>query len=397
MPNNYELPDLIARTIGHRSTKHVSYAESQCPIKDDSLRVGQQMTVELNQFYDEHSFLNLVSKYLEDTTIAELVSSYERSISGVIYPSHVEPEIGNNLKVNLQKNVESLLKTIEDNYPEGSIPRVVLQLIKQYSVTRSIGVYKAAKVVISYLEGNFHILQAQLNLELRSGLFIVDATRKVFSNLLNEHQSYQESYNFNQTGPIPLHISLDDKEGLVLVSKLQELPYSVETLKLAHELLSKNQVLKQTLIVYQQLLVEYSKIQLAVRSEEFSTLIPFEEIFIEHGGVYVPNVRLLKIMANNWVPAIAQAMIERGATDPDQLEASDFVIGLANVEKREKQFHLPIFMFNQTSNPNVILLNGIIHKVCPAKSVITSTGISSLPLLYEKVRKEHEEKRNVPR
>jgi len=386
MPRNIELPSLIERTIGHRSTKHVSYAESNCPARDDSLRVGQQMTVELKNLYHENSFFDFLKKHLSLLYGTDLVKEYERQVEGVNFPSHVDPEIDSNLKVNLQKNSEAVISIVGEKYHENSIPRIVLQLVEQHSKSQGVPIYRAVKDILTFLESNFHRLQIQLNTHLAKGVPILEATRKSFLSLLTEQNLSETPIDIASQTPVPLHISSEDRDGLVLISKLQELPYSIETLRFAEELLAKNERLREALLAYHLLLVDYAKKELAERGDEFSTLVPFEEIFIEHNGTYVPNIRLLKVMSNNWIPAIAQVMIDRGAMHPDQLKGSDFIIALQNVEKREKQFHLPIFMFNETANPDIVLLNGIIHKVCPAKSIITKTGIQALPLIYETIK-----------
>lgn len=88
---------------------------------------------------------------------------------------------------------------------------------------------------------------------------------------------------------------------------------------------------------------------------------------------------------NNWVPAIAQEMINSQLFDPEELESEHISAAIKKVNNYYRQYHLVIFMFNKTDEANSIRYEGNLHKVCPAKTFITNAAIESVGYIYEQI------------
>lgn len=185
-----------------------------------------------------------------------------------------------------------------------------------------------------------------------------------------------------------LTINDSDREGLMMISRLQERPFDLNTQLFAQKLLDDDPSLKSSLLVFHKMLVDFGEYRLlTLPGRDRYTLVPFEEIFILQNGKVVPNIRFMKILTTNWIPAIARVMLDNGLDKPNLLEASHISKAINEVERQYKLFQLTLFMFNEETSMGGVMYGGHIPKVCPAKKMVSQIGIELLPVIYDKINK----------
>lgn len=391
-----QLHDLIVRTLGDKSTKYRSYVDMACPAKPDSLKVGRELIYEINGFYNENDFLKWSSNKIEnpDFNIETEVSEYFSLLKDATFTDNIDPTLDSNFLVDLNKTAEDQKKEIKHLYSPQSVPRIALNMVEHIERSHRLPTHEAAKVVVNLLAKLYPWMQMTAMSFKADGILIQDLNRLIFEEIFNNLDNILPAttlpakYRVDESSENKsLIITSQDYDGLVRVSRLQERVFDRHDQLLTQDLLEHNQYLKPSLIVLHKLLVDFGVYRLSTipgRSEH--TLMPYEEIFITQKDKLIPNVRFMKILTTNWIPAIARVLRENKISDPSKLEAPHISEGIQNAEHVHKLFQMSLFMFNRNLEEPDVIYGGHIPKVCPAKKIISTIGGELLPVIYDRIK-----------
>ncbi len=328
------------------------------------------------------------------------------------------------LKVNRARNPTAVKQEIEAKYEEQSIPRLFLELINKYEETFSIIPHEAATLVMKHVSGSLPRLKALADrIATDKQVDIIIATKLAFKEMMPDFlldiqaiQGMQSSSKTKMESVTMAHahyflgnaklgsdtnregsviLTTEDKEGLIEAYHIQDRPYSEIEVQFAAKILEGNSHLRSTLIAFQQMFINYSFTYLQRHPERLAqNLEPYNPIFIpikdENGTItaIAPNPKLIKSMCNNWVPAIARQLLEESQgkkiddIDPSSLTSEQIRNGIASAEKNAI-FTSIIGEFRQVDQPNAVEWRGSFPIACPAKNMFSQAGMSLLPNIYD--------------
>jgi hypothetical protein len=112
--------------------------------------------------------------------------------------------------------------------------------------------------------------------------------------------------------------------------------------------------------------------RLLARFETPQVLLPFTELFVNRYGYHSsrlglsPNPKLITVLCNNIVPAIAGQLLSKGASAND-LDAHTIYAGIVSARRRHV-FEIMIALFNRADGPltDAVAVSGFSMRVCPA-------------------------------
>ncbi|MFJ5542534.1 hypothetical protein [Micromonospora chalcea] len=115
-------------------------------------------------------------------------------------------------------------------------------------------------------------------------------------------------------------------------------------------------------------------------------LLPFTEAFVRRGapptGVdLAPNPKLLTVMCNNLLPAVAAELLVRGGRDADDLDPGTLRAGVEAAVRRGV-FSVTVGLFRRTAHPDLISLVGFSRRVCPAAGSFSTFCQRWLPRFF---------------
>jgi 8-oxo-dGTP pyrophosphatase MutT (NUDIX family) len=379
----------ILDTIGHRSTKHVSHGEERCPHAADARITGQLMTHELSLFFNKDEFFSWFHEYLKSNpNFNEEIEHYLQAASKTVQPSHVDPLLENNFQIPVTNNSEATIAQIESHYAEESAVRSLLAVLRFYQNSQNIPTHEAARLVLTVLERAYPALTASYKSYMNSGHNSTEAVRLAFADFSAFAHAHNPNTRIKMSDEAQIEsieISRHEKEGLVLFAKLQERLFSALEIEFANKLLIENTHLKHAIMVLHKKILDFAVYRMKSQGHRPQSLIPFDEIFLHQNGEFLPNNRLIKILCNNWIPAIAREMLQADIYDPQKLEGQHIQAAIEHVTKTYRQLQLVIFMFNQ-SEDGKLLYNGNLHRVCPARTAITFIGDTAMATIYEQLK-----------
>jgi hypothetical protein len=196
---------------------------------------------------------------------------------------------------------------------------------------------------------------------------------------------------------LPNYIVLDKKdiEGLIEAYHIQDKPYSKEELALADRLLTENPYLAPALMQFQRLYMSYARQYLIQHPERLQfTMNTMSEIFIsvptqEDPYRLIPNPKLLKSMANNWLGAVARVLIADfrdvapEQIDPLALRGQDIARGV-ELARELGLFQAEVGDFR--TEDGEARLYGAMKLTCPAMVPFTHGGKEVLSVTFDYAR-----------
>ncbi|MCZ7438327.1 hypothetical protein O7598_18110 [Micromonospora sp. WMMC241] len=113
-------------------------------------------------------------------------------------------------------------------------------------------------------------------------------------------------------------------------------------------------------------------------------LLPFTEAFVWHGPTgagLAPNPKLLTVMCNNLLPAVAAELSDRGGRGADDLDADMLRAGVDTAVRRGV-FSVTVGLFRRTAHPDVVSLAGFNRRTCPAAGSFSAFCRRWLPRFF---------------
>ncbi|SCG69693.1 hypothetical protein [Micromonospora humi] len=113
-------------------------------------------------------------------------------------------------------------------------------------------------------------------------------------------------------------------------------------------------------------------------------LLPFTEAFVWRGPTGVdlaPNPKLLTVMCNNLLPAVAAEVAGRGGRGAGDLDADALRAGV-DAAVRRGVFSVTVGLFRRTAHPDLVSLTGFSRRVCPAAGSFSAFCRRWLPRFF---------------
>lgn len=310
--------------------------------------------------------------------------------------------------VDIERSEKAIRDMIHAEYALNSPPRLLLRGIEGYSRELDIDIMTAARVTTK------HLLLQLPSMKIRARELVeqedigeLDATSRVFEEFVEtsiaEHiKTVKDSSDtslfhgfINKVTPPdqlallddapPLRLNRLDATGLAKVYKLERRPYSDTELQLADEL-ARMPLIQATLLTFQMAIVEYTTDYLNAHPERAAhSMLPFSEFFVPIGQDLAPNPKLLKVLCNNYLPALAGHMMAH-SIHVDDLVAGDFSVAAIDARKR-RVFFAQIGKFNNfDSATDTVELDAFVSRVCPAMQTLTNGLATWMPKIYDTLR-----------
>ncbi|UUU30012.1 hypothetical protein JIX56_08980 [Streptomyces sp. CA-210063] len=175
---------------------------------------------------------------------------------------------------------------------------------------------------------------------------------------------------------------------------LGRLPFTAQEYRMAAELVAMPR-LQSALLAVQLQLTASSAEPLARLVAGFGTprvLLPFTEAFVDRfdysssAGIDLsPNPKLITVLCNNVVPAIAGELLRKKAQAPD-LDSDSIRAGVIAARRRHI-YEIMIALFNRadTLPPDMVALSGFNRRVCPAAVPFSAFLEEWLPYYFERL------------
>lgn len=382
---------------GYRTARHASENGHASPPPPEVAKANVCIRDDLKPIF---SIADIESTDTNPSNIEEIKDAYwlRAKHVGVEFGAKPGFELNDYFAVSPDRSYERIKETLSAKYPIDTIPGSVLDGIDAYHKVLDINPAHAATIITELIKRGLPEISQEVSVAMTTegvsrkhattAAFIAFINREVPAhlNLLlsqfghgNENikpymakQSFYPQFN-NDDKDTVLELSIDDAAGLVEVYDIQSRPYTVAELRTANELVVRADI-QAAMIGVQENLVAASAAYLGNYPDRASgDLRNFSEIFVpyrENGHLeLLPNPKLLRAMANNVLPAIAQNLHKRGLT-PDQLDREAITQGIETAANEYRLFYSNIGQFNNCRPENgTAELHSIYKVVCPANSL----------------------------
>jgi hypothetical protein len=224
------------------------------------------------------------------------------------------------------------------------------------------------------------------------------------SHLLHEFYNSIGARIAGQRGPEhpPTGPSADAQQALLTAAEARELAttymlgrysFTAQEYRMASSLVAMRRLRSALLAVHLQLTAESRK-PLGRLVAEFGTsrvLLPFTEAFVNRHGYgsaprldLSPNPKLITVLCNNIVPAIAGELLRSGAR-VDDLDSGLVRAGIVAARRRHV-FEVMIALFDRVGSPHldIVALSGFSMRVCPAAVPVSAFLESWLPYHFDR-------------
>jgi hypothetical protein len=209
------------------------------------------------------------------------------------------------------------------------------------------------------------------------------------SAVINKPAQYPgyESESDSQTG---LRISAETARGITSVYHLQERPYSDAELEVAGVLM-QDPAMQKAILLFHNSMVDFAREYLGKHPDRAQhTLAPFNELFVakpdQTGEMrLLPNPKLIKIIGNNAMPAVARILLEEGIA-PQQVTGDHVRRGM-EMAKKLRVFQAQIGEYNGYDEAtDTVSLDSLFNSTCPAMQMFTKALRDDLSAMYETCR-----------
>ncbi|MET7708526.1 hypothetical protein [Micromonospora sp. NPDC005413] len=173
-------------------------------------------------------------------------------------------------------------------------------------------------------------------------------------------------------GSPEVSLTTTEARELARVYMLARLCFSAEEFRIA-QLLARNPRVRYAILATHLYLVSEVSRSASDLADDWGTaqiLMPFTEAFVNRSGYsssvidLAPNPKLITVICNNVLPAVAGELIRREAA-VDELDADILADGVRAAVQRGV-FSVTIGLFHQTDLPETVSLSGLSRRVCPA-------------------------------
>jgi len=387
-----------------RTSRRASEIFFNMPSLSDAVRGEMLIRDDLNTVYNDFLSGSYASVTINARFDAARADYWEKAQNvSEIAGAYASATLGDYFKVDLDRNEASIREQVHANYELGSVPHLMLNAVEAYATALDSTIMESARIatkhlmsVLPYMKRDAALLIAKdgaTKLEATSSVFRMFSDRLVPSHIeksltlggIAPHSIIPQDAQMT-AGELPaLVVSSHDATGLTKVYKLERRPYSTEELILANHL-AQEPLLQVLLISFQQKVVEYSTEYLDAHPERKAhSLLPFSEFFVDSEHGFIPNPKLLKVLCNNYLPALASVMLAEGKK-LSNITGEDLSRAAIDAQKR-RVFFAQIAKFNNyDQTTDTVELDAFIGRTCPGMKVLTSGLTVWLPQIYDQLQ-----------
>ncbi|RKN19889.1 hypothetical protein D7147_13270 [Micromonospora musae] len=191
-------------------------------------------------------------------------------------------------------------------------------------------------------------------------------------------------------GPVDARLTRVEVGELARLYLLARLCFTDEEVHLAQRLARHPRLRYALLATHLRLVAESSATAVRLVADWGTTrvLLPFTEAFVNRAGYaspvidLAPNPKLITVLCNNVLPAVAGELIGRNA-DEDALDAEVLAAGVQAAARRGV-FAVTIGLFGETERRDVASLSGFSRRVCPAATPFAAFCRQWLPYYFDR-------------
>ncbi len=406
------LDGYITGHIGTGTTRRRSERDFACPPLGDAALANHAMRNILTMVYSAPEYTAIAVTRPEGESLTQLRTRYWQDARLVTTAHGARPDfsLDNYFHVPQDHHYGAVRDRVLEEYPEQSIPASLLRGIETYRGELDLAPPVAARVTMALFAHCLPLTKQAATSLIEQGHSETDAATQAVGAFVAQAVPYHISRLAQHRGTVMLEptavygrdlyppVSTDepnsvaalrltrhDAEGLMRVYHLQERPYSAQDLGVAEQLvrLPKTQ---QAMLLFHQDLVKRSEIYLARHPEHTRhSLEPFSEMFIphpEHGpAVLIPNPKLIKTIATNILPAIAN--VHRQTGQPLEALTGEAIRTGVRLAQRLGVYHAQLGSFkNYDPTTDTVDISDIFSLCCPAVRVF-SDSLLGLADIYD--------------
>lgn len=399
----------IDEHVGTKSTRHVSEDLEACPPANFAILAERGMRAVLADVYDPKTNAQTA---VELGGLDVLSTEYWRLARFVTsaHGANPEYELEDYLQTRQTRHYKALKRTALEECSESGIAPQLFVALDTYQKVLGIDHTVATRFFFNYFEKNsLRISKAAIekavggeepaNTTQRAiNVFATECVSKHIQHLqelrkaghdllavVEKDVAYPDVSDTDYHVPLTLYRA--DAQALMAAYHIREYPYSESELGLGSDIIRMPRM-RRSLLQMQLDLISDAKDYLEAHPERREhSMAPFSEVFVpldsdkEAGMTLAPNPHLLKVIANNIMPAIARLLLVDDKTEKD-LSADHIVRGILLAGKL-KVFQTKIGMFNDGDAPSgTVVLHGMLPRTCPGNRFIITQMIQRLPVLF---------------
>lgn len=396
-----------------RTSRRASEVFFDMPPLDVAIEGERLVRDDLNDTY--HDFVTVAPEITPPTKEFEHIrESYWDKAKHVppIAGAYENASLDDYFKVDRERSEAAIRQNVRQNYAADSPPVLLLDAIEYYAASLEIDTMTAARVATMHLGLQLPFMKMkaqQLCTEL--GIDSVQATslvfaefstiavpdhvqtiqdssdRSLFRGMANKVLGPDEQPEVDLLDSAPaLRLYSHDATGLTKVYKLERRPYDDAELQIASQLTDDPRI-QAALIQFQMAIVEYSATYLQKHPERAGhSLLPFSEFFVMTDQGLTPNPKLLKVLCNNFLPALAGLMKRKQLSAVGELQGADFAE--AALEARDRRvFFAQIGKFNNhDAATDTVELDAFISRTCPGMQTLTKGLAHQMPAIFDQLQ-----------
>ena len=400
------LDGYIASAIGTTTTRHASEERFDCPPLVEAVSAERIMRTTLHDMFDKY-----VSIETDGTpTLDEVKTYYWKGAKNVTSAHGAKPDfsLDDYFHVDQDRHYHAVKASVVERHAPGSVPLVLFEAVDEYQRILGLDSVNAARIMLTLFKKSMPIISDRAQSFIAKGLRPEEASREAVRDFANTtvpmHISFLHDKGGDQINKLPpminkssiypdidtrgkggepLLLSADDAAGFTKVSRIQERPYTPRELAMA-EVMYNYPTLQKAVLMFHLSYVDYAAKYLERNPDRLQhSLEPFTEIFVANKeGVYVPNPKLIRVIGNNTLPAVARVLINEGVGANDL--TSSFLQDGALLAKKLHVFQTQIGQFKQSKrSEGLIDMKSIFTRTCPAMKMFTDAMTQQLPVIFE--------------
>lgn len=410
------LEQYIDEHIATATTRHASENRFACPPLAEAVDAERFMRMTLHTMFDGQAAIFTPENVSAPAdNLALLKRTYWDDARHVTDLHGAKPDfvLNDYFNVGQERHYDAIKDSVLADHEPGSIPVLLFESLDAYQYELDLDAVSASRILTTLFSTQMsHIKHAAAQLQ-ASGVTPVEASKAAIVAFTNEtvmdHISdlkkrasdgmtiksaiskrslYPEVIDM-VSDELPLRLSRKDAEGLMKAYRIQERPYTDAELSKADEIMH-TPAMQEAVLRFHMSLVEYARGYLAEHPERAQhSLEPFSEIFVPAPGEdvlrLIPNPKLIKVIGNNTMPAIAGVLLEAGG-DTRDLDGSHIQEGI-EIARKLRVFQAQIGQFNAyDAKTDTVDLASIFNRTCPAMTMFSEALVKQLPDIYDMVR-----------
>jgi hypothetical protein len=413
----HRLDGYIVAHIGPSTTRHASETRFACPPLSEAVDAEQAIRTVLHTVYDGHVVTELPEAVVHPADdLSEIKDNYWSRAQHVTATHRARPDfkLDDYFQVGQDRHYDAIKASIEETHEPGSVPRVLTDCLDSYRASLGLDGPSASRVLFRLFNASLPDIKKLAHTYRTDGVAAAEASTMAIrdfaaktvpdhitnlelqvlkgtrvESLINKSSLYPTPEADESYADMTLPISKQDAEGLVTVYHLQDRPYDEADLAMADQLV-RTPAMQRAILLFQESMVDFATGYMAAHPERMQhSLEPYNEIFVpittESETFFAPNPKLIKVISNNTLPAIAKVLREAGGSLEDL--TGDHVQKGIELAKKLRIFQTQIGQLNNyDAATGTVELSSMFKRTCPAMQMFSEALARRLPDLYDSSR-----------